>query len=66
LLGREAAIGAAERCAVKKKSEQVSEMRSFLGACLLAALTAVGAAYVLDTYVQKSAQTAFSTQGTRL
>jgi hypothetical protein len=43
-----------------------SRMRSFLVACLLAALVAAGAAYVLDTYVQKSASTAFSTQGTRL
>ena len=41
-------------------------MRSFLIACLVAALIAVGAAYVLNTYVQESASVAFSTQGTRL
>jgi hypothetical protein len=41
-------------------------MRSFLVACLMAALLAVGAAYVLDTFVQESALTAFSTQGTRI
>jgi hypothetical protein len=41
-------------------------MRSFFVACMLAALTALGAAYVLDNYLQQSAQEAFSTQGTRL
>ncbi len=41
-------------------------MRSFIIACLVAALIAAGAAYVLDTYVQESVSTAFSTQGTRI
>lgn len=41
-------------------------MRSFLIACLVVALIAVGAAYVLDTYVQEPASVAFSTQATRL
>ncbi len=41
-------------------------MRIFLVACLVAALVAMGAAYVLDTFVQESASAAFSTQGTRI
>jgi hypothetical protein len=41
-------------------------MRSFLVACLIAVLVAVGAAYVLDTYVQEPVSEAFSTQATRL
>jgi hypothetical protein len=39
-------------------------MRSFLIACLVAILVAVGAAYVLDAYVQEPVSEAFSTQGT--
>jgi hypothetical protein len=41
-------------------------MRSFLIACLLAAIVAAGAAYVLDTFVQQPVSEAFSTTGTRL
>ena len=41
-------------------------MRSFLIACLVAALVAVGAAYVLETLVEQSVSAAFSTQGTRI
>jgi hypothetical protein len=41
-------------------------MRSFLFACLIVALIAAGAAYVLDAYVQESVSAAFSTQATRL
>jgi hypothetical protein len=41
-------------------------MRSFIIACLVAALIAAGAAYVLDSYVQESVSTTFSTQGTRI
>ena len=41
-------------------------MRSFLIACLLVVLIGVGAAYVLDTYVQQPVSEAFATQGTRL
>jgi hypothetical protein len=41
-------------------------MRSFLVACLVAALVAVVAAYLLDAFVQESASTAFSTEATRI
>jgi hypothetical protein len=41
-------------------------MRSFLIACLVAALIAVVAAYALNTFVQEPVSEAFSTQGTRL
>jgi hypothetical protein len=41
-------------------------MRSFLIACLVGAVVATGAAYVLDTYVQQPVAEAFSTTGTRL
>jgi hypothetical protein len=41
-------------------------MRSFLIACLVGAVIAAGAAYLLDTYVQQPVAEAFSTQGTRI
>ena len=41
-------------------------MRSFLIACLVGAFVAIGAAYVLDTFVQQPVSEAFSTAGTRL
>jgi hypothetical protein len=41
-------------------------MRSFLVACLVAAVVAVSAAYLLDTFVQEPVSTAFSTQATRI
>jgi hypothetical protein len=41
-------------------------MRSFLIACLVAALIAAGSAYVLNAYLQQPVSVAFSTQGTRL
>jgi hypothetical protein len=41
-------------------------MRSFVVACLVAVLVAVGAAYVLDTFVQEPVSEAFSTHATRL
>ena len=41
-------------------------MRSFLVACLVAALVAVGAAYLLNTFVQETVLTAFSTDATRI
>jgi hypothetical protein len=41
-------------------------VRSFLIACLVGALLAAGAAYVLDTFVQEPVSEAFSTTGTRL
>jgi hypothetical protein len=41
-------------------------MRSFISACIAASLIAVGAAVILDSVVQESAATAFSTSGVRL
>lgn len=57
-------IGSSDRWYMSR--EQVSSMRSFLIACLVVALVATGAAYVLDTYVQQPVSEAFSTTGTRL
>ena len=41
-------------------------MKAFLAALAVAVLLAVGAAWVLDTYLQQPVQTAFSTSGVRL
>jgi hypothetical protein len=41
-------------------------MRSFISACIAASVIAVAAAVILDTAVQESAATAFSTSGVRL
>ena len=41
-------------------------MRSFISACIAAAVIAVAAAAILDGTVQESAATAFSTSGVRL
>jgi hypothetical protein len=41
-------------------------MRSFISACIVAALVAVAAAVILDNVVQESAANAFSTTGVRL
>jgi hypothetical protein len=41
-------------------------MRSFVSACIVAAVIAVVAAVILDSTVQESAATAFSTSGVRL
>jgi hypothetical protein len=41
-------------------------MRSFVSACIVAALIAVVAAAILDLTVQESAATAFSTSAVRL
>jgi hypothetical protein len=41
-------------------------MRSFLSACVVAGVIAVAAAAILDTTVQESATTAFSTSAVRL
>jgi len=49
-----------------KSARQNHTMRSFLVACLVAALVAVGAAYLLDTFVQETASAAFSTEATRI
>jgi hypothetical protein len=57
-------IGSTERWHHEPK--QVSSMRTFLIACLVAAIVAAGAAYVLDTYVQQPVSEAFSTKGTRI
>jgi hypothetical protein len=63
-LGSAAGALTGERSA--HEPEQASSMRSFLIACLVGALVATGAAYVLDTYVQQPVSEAFSTTGTRL
>lgn len=41
-------------------------MRSFLVACLVAILIAIGAALVLDNYVPNASSSAFSTQSVRI
>jgi hypothetical protein len=41
-------------------------MRSFLAACLIAAALAVGAAAVLDAFVQQSSSAAFAEGSVRL
>ncbi len=41
-------------------------MKAILSGIVLAAIIAVGAAYILDNRVQRTAQTAFTTSGARL
>jgi hypothetical protein len=41
-------------------------MRTFLVACLVAILIAIGAALVLDNFVPNSSSSAFSTQSVRI
>ncbi|WP_269815574.1 hypothetical protein [Elioraea thermophila] len=41
-------------------------MKSFLLAILAAVVIAIGAAYVLDTRLQRSVEAAYSTSGVRL
>ncbi|WP_256378882.1 hypothetical protein [Bradyrhizobium sp. Ai1a-2] len=41
-------------------------MRAFVMACLLAVVVAVGAAVILDNFVQESAETAFALPSARV
>jgi uncharacterized protein YxeA len=41
-------------------------MKAILSGIVIAVIIAVGAAYVLDTKVQRTAETAFTTTGARL
>jgi hypothetical protein len=49
---------------VSKTGEDV--MRVFIVACLVAGVIAVGAAAILDNFVQESSKTAFAEPGTRV
>jgi hypothetical protein len=49
---------------LRKTGEDV--MRVFIVACLLAGVIAVGAAAILDNFVQESSSVAFAEPGTRI